>query len=114
MKKKIKENIINIGTGKDYTIKQYVKMLLKIMIPNKKIRIIFDLTKPNGTPKKVLDISLAKKYGWKPKIKFNQAILSTYKNFWKYSIEKYNCSNWRSRFCWIKFNILSNKKKVKI
>ena len=61
MKKKIKENIINIGTGKDYTIKQYVKMLLKIMIPNKKIRIIFDLTKPNGTPKKVLDISLAKK-----------------------------------------------------
>ncbi len=81
MKKKIKENIINIGTGKDYTIKQYVKMLLKIMIPNKKIRIIFDLTKPNGTPKKVLDISLAKKYGWKPKIKFNQAILSTYKNF---------------------------------
>tara|TARA_B100000900_G_scaffold403087_1_gene409737 strand:- start:506 stop:1438 length:933 start_codon:yes stop_codon:yes gene_type:complete len=81
MKKKIKENVINIGTGKDYTIKQYVKMTLKILIPNKKIKIKYDLTKPNGTPKKVLDISLAKKYGWMPKSKFNQAVISTYKDF---------------------------------
>ena len=81
MKNKIKENVINIGTGKDYTIKQYVKMILNILIPNKKIKIKYDLTKPNGTPKKVLDISLAKKYGWKPKSKFNQAVMSTYKDF---------------------------------
>tara|TARA_B100000035_G_scaffold311003_1_gene319780 strand:+ start:310 stop:1242 length:933 start_codon:yes stop_codon:yes gene_type:complete len=81
MKKKIKETVINIGTGKDYTIKQYVKMILNILIPNKKINIKYDLTKPNGTPKKVLDISLAKKYGWKPKSKFNQAVISTYKDF---------------------------------
>ena len=81
MENKIKENVINIGTGKDYTIKQYVKMILNILIPNKKIKIKYDLTKPNGTPKKVLDISLAKKYGWKPKSKFNQAVMSTYKDF---------------------------------
>jgi len=81
MNKKIKENLINIGTGKDYSIKQYVKMLLKILLPNKKIKIKYDYTKPNGTLRKVLDISLAKKYGWKPKSRFNKAVLLTYENF---------------------------------
>jgi len=81
MKKKVKESLINIGTGKDYTIKQYVKMLLNILMPNKKIKIKYDYTKPNGTLRKVLDISLAKKYGWKPKSKFEQAVILTYKKF---------------------------------
>ena len=81
MKKKVKESLINIGTGKDYTIKQYVKKLLKILVPNKKIKIKYDHTKPNGTLRKVLDISVAKKYGWKPKSKFDQAVLLTYEKF---------------------------------
>ena len=45
------------------------------------IKIKYDLSKPNGTPKKVLDISLAKKYGWKPKSNFKKAIKLTYKDF---------------------------------
>jgi len=81
MKKKVKESLINIGTGKDYTIEQYVKKLLKILVPNKKIKIKYDHTKPNGTLRKVLDISVAKKYGWKPKSKFDQAVLLTYEKF---------------------------------
>ena len=81
MKKKTADYLINIGTGKDYTIRQYVKKLLKILIPNKKVKIKYDLSKPNGTPKKVLDISLAKKYGWKPKSNFKKAIKLTYKDF---------------------------------
>mgnify|MGYP001170341614 CR=1 FL=1 len=81
MKKKIREDIINIGTGKDYTIKTYAKLLLKIINPNKKIKIIYDKTKPNGTPRKVLDISLAKKYGWKPKFKLKDAILKAYESY---------------------------------
>ena len=81
MKKKTDHYLINIGTGKDYTIRQYVQMLLKILIPNKKVKIKYDLSKPNGTPKKVLDISLAKKYGWRPKSNFKKAIELTYKNF---------------------------------
>ena len=81
MKKKTGDYLINIGTGKDYTIRQYVQMLLKILIPNKKVKIKYDLSKPNGTPKKVLDISLAKKYGWKPKSNFKKAIELTYKDF---------------------------------
>ena len=74
MKKKFKENIINIGTGKDYTINTYAQLIIDLICPNKKIKIIYDKTKPNGTPRKVLDISLAKKYGWKPKFKLKDAI----------------------------------------
>ena len=81
MNKKIKANIINIGTGKDYTIKDYAKLILKIIIPNKKIKIIYDLSKPNGTPRKVLDVSLAKSYGWKSKTNLKDAILKTYETY---------------------------------
>ena len=82
MNKKTKESLINIGTGKEYTIKEYAKRYLKILLPNKKINIKYDLTKPNGTPRKVLDISLAKKYGWRPKSDLNEAIIATYKDFY--------------------------------
>ena len=81
MKKKIKETVVNIGTGNDYTIKEYAKKILSQIIPNKKILIKYDLRKPNGTPRKVLDVSLAKKYGWCSKTKLNEAILKTYHNF---------------------------------
>ncbi len=82
MNKKTKESLINIGTGKEYTIKEYAKRYLKILLPNKKINIKYDLTKPNGTPRKVLDISLAKKYGWRAKSDLNEAIIATYKDFY--------------------------------
>ena len=83
MNKKVKETLINIGSGKDFTIKQYAQLMLNILIPKNKIKIGFDLSKPNGTPRKVLDISLAKKYGWRPKIKLKEAILKTYYNYIK-------------------------------
>ena len=82
-KKKIKETVVNIGTGKDYSIYQYAKLLLKIIISSKKIKIKYDLSKPNGTPRKVLDVSLAKKYGWKSRINLEKAIIKTYKVFLK-------------------------------
>ena len=81
MNKKIKETFINIGTGKDHTIKEYANMLLKIIYPEKKIKIKFDKTKPNGTPRKVLNIELAKKYGWVAKTDIKKAIEITYRDF---------------------------------
>ena len=81
MKKKTKEDIINIGTGKDYSIKEYAKILSNVILPNTMIKIKFDRSKPNGTPRKVLDISLAKKYGWKPKSNFKKSIMETYNFF---------------------------------
>ena len=83
MKKRVKHNLINIGTGKDQTINYFAKKFLKILIPEKKIFIKYDISKPNGTPRKVLDVSLAKKYGWKAKSNFNKSIIDTYNSFSK-------------------------------
>ena len=83
MKKKIKESLINIGTGKDFTIKEYANILIKIINPKKKTKIVFDKTKPNGTPRKVLNINLAKKYGWQAKTNIEQAIRITYQDYLK-------------------------------
>ena len=81
MNKKFKGSMINIGTGKDYSIKEYAKIILKLIIPNKKIKIKYDKSKPNGTPRKVMDVSLAKKYGWKSKIDLRKAIRLTYNDY---------------------------------
>ena len=83
MNKKVKESVINIGTGKDYSVKDYLKLMIKLIIPNKKIKIQYDKTKPNGTPRKVLDVSLAKKYGWRAKTTLKDSILKTYISYLK-------------------------------
>jgi len=83
MKKKTKHHLINIGTGKDFSIEYYAKKILKILIPNKKVMIKYEKSKPNGTPKKVLDVSLAKKLGWYAKSNFENSIIQTYKSFLK-------------------------------
>ncbi|OUU27099.1 MAG: GDP-fucose synthetase [Candidatus Endolissoclinum sp. TMED37] len=81
MNKKIKETVINIGTGKDTTIKNYLKIILKIAKIEKQTSIIYDHSKPNGTTRKVLDVSLAKKYGWIAKTNTVDALKKTYHEF---------------------------------
>ena len=83
MNKRIKNSIINIGTGKDYSIRYYANLMKKIILPNKKIFIKYDPSKPNGTLRKVLDVSQAKKYGWKSKISLKKAIIKTYQSYLK-------------------------------
>jgi len=83
MNKKLKETFINIGTGKDYSILNYAKLIIKLVVPDKKIKIKYDLSKPNGTPRKVLDVSLAKSYGWSYKNTLKEALYKTYKDFSK-------------------------------
>jgi GDP-L-fucose synthase len=79
MKIKTRESWINIGTGKDFTISQYAKIIMKYLKCNLKIK--FDNTKPNGSPRKLLDISVAKKYGWTAKTNLQSGFIKTYKNF---------------------------------
>ena len=79
---KIKHSLINIGSSKEYSIKVYANMILKILKINLKIK--FDNNKKyDGVYSKVLDTKIANKYGWKPKISFNEAILNTYKDLEK-------------------------------
>ena len=63
MNKKTKSSLINIGTGKDYSIKFYAELICSLIIKNKKIKIKYDKSKPNGVKRKLFDISLAKSYG---------------------------------------------------
>ncbi len=88
MNKKTKHSLINIGTGRDYSIKEYVKLFLETLIPQKKIKLIFQKSKPNGTPRKLMDVSLAKNYGWRSKINLKEAIINTYSSY--VNNEKYN------------------------
>ena len=68
--------IINIGYGKDISIKE-LSLLIKGII-NFKGEIVFDLTKPDGTHQKLLDISRMTNLGWKPKISLKNGISLTY------------------------------------
>jgi len=81
LNKKTKEAIINIGTGRDKKIIDYAKFIMKML--DYKVKIKFDNTKPNGVPRKLLDVSLAKKYGWKAKIDLETGFWKTYYSFIK-------------------------------
>jgi len=83
MNKKKKPTLINIGTGKDYTIEYYAKLIAKIILPKKNIIIKYDRSKPNGTQRKIMNVSLAKKLGWKYNIDLKKAIINTYQSYQK-------------------------------
>lgn len=67
--KNTKETLINIGSGEEKTITQFAKFIIKKF--KVKLKIKYDNNKPNGTPRKLLDSSIALKYGWKPNIDLN-------------------------------------------
>ena len=79
MKKKTKHFLINIGTGEEKSIKDYANFIIKKL--NLKVKIKFDKSKPDGVQRKVLDVSLAKKYGWKSKTSLNDGFDIAYKDF---------------------------------
>lgn len=80
--KKTTHSLINIGTSKEYSIKQIARKIVKIL--NLNIKIKFDNnSKFDGTKSKVLDTTIAKSYGWKPNISFEKAIVETYKDLVK-------------------------------
>ena len=81
MNKKTNHTLINIGSGIDHSIKYYTNFILKKL--KLKIPIKFDLTKPDGVKRKLLDITLAKKYGWEPKISLSDGFDRTYTEFIK-------------------------------
>jgi len=81
MNKKIKEPFINIGTGVEYKITWYVKFLMKKLNVNLKIKYLRN--RPDGMPRKCLDISLAKRYGWSSKYDLIKGFDLTYKDFIK-------------------------------
>ena len=77
--KKTKESLINVGTGNDRSIMNYAKFILKKM--NLRCKIVLDRSKSDGTPRKIIDSSISRKYGWFPKIDLNKGFNLTFKNY---------------------------------
>ena len=67
---------INVGTGKDVTIKELAETIRKVVGFMGDIE--WDTTKPNGTPRKVLNVDKIKSLGWEPKISLCRGIEKTY------------------------------------
>ena len=70
------EEIINVGTGKDITIKELATTIADVV--GFKGQIEWDTSKPNGTPRKVLNVDKIKSLGWEPKVSLKDGIEKTY------------------------------------
>ena len=70
---------LNVGTGIDITVRELASEVAKAV--NFKGQILWDNSKPDGTPKKQLNIEKIKMLGWEPKIKLSEGLKDTYYNF---------------------------------
>ena len=70
------EEIINIGTGEDVTIKELAEIIVDVTGYKNKYE--WDTSKPNGTPRKVMNVDKMKSLGWEPKINLREGIETTY------------------------------------
>jgi len=70
------ESHINVGSGTDLAIRELAMTIRDVVYPNAELE--FDTRKPDGTPRKVLDISRLKDLGWSPSIDLGDGVRSTY------------------------------------
>ncbi len=71
--------LINIGCGEDVTIRELAEMVQAAV--GFKGQLVFDKTKPDGTPRKLLDVSRLRKHGWKPETDLPEGITQAYQDF---------------------------------
>ncbi|WP_322974892.1 GDP-L-fucose synthase [Pedobacter sp. MR22-3] len=74
-------DIVNIGTGEDLTIKDLATSIAEAL--EYEGDLIFDVSKPDGTPRKLLDVSRIKNTGWQPKTGLPEGILLAYQDYLK-------------------------------
>ena len=70
---------LNIGTGEDVTIKEFAESVMHIV--GYKGKIVFDRSRPDGTPRKLLDVSKIRKLGWTAKTRLRDGLAQTYADF---------------------------------
>lgn len=75
----LSDNLYNIGTGKDITIKALAELIQQIT--GFKGQIIWDSSKPDGTPRKLMDVTKMTEAGWQSSIQLKEGIEDTYKWF---------------------------------
>ena len=76
MQKYDSEEIINVGSGVDVTIKELTEMIADVVGYTGKI--VWDTSKPNGTPRKVLNVDKIKSLGWEPTLDLKEGLRKTF------------------------------------
>jgi GDP-L-fucose synthase len=79
------DEIINVGTGEDLTIAELAALMGKVV--GYRGRITFDSSKPDGTPRKLLDVSRLHATGWRARITLEEGIRHTYEWYLAQSTE---------------------------
>jgi GDP-L-fucose synthase len=79
------EQIVNIGWGEDVTIRELAEMVMSVI--GYKGALAFDPTKPDGTPRKLLDVSRLRGLGWRPRISLKEGIAATYTWFKEHAVD---------------------------
>lgn len=87
MENGIDDGLYNVGTGTDVTIRELAETIMDVV--GFEGELVFDASKPDGTPRKLLDVSLLRSRGWSAKINLKEGIGRTYADF---------CSSVASRF----------------
>jgi GDP-L-fucose synthase len=76
--------IVNVGCGEDISIRELVELICEIVGFNGELT--FDATKPDGTPRKLLEVSKLNALGWRPKIQLREGIARTYEWFLEHEL----------------------------
>ena len=79
MEKGIREGLFNIGTGEDVTIRELAETVMSVV--GFKGEIMFDASKPDGTPRKLLDVDRMRKLGWQAQTSLRDGVAKAYADF---------------------------------
>lgn len=71
--------LVNIGTGEDVTIRELADLIAQVV--GFRGRFVYDRSKPDGTPRKVLDVSRLRALGWSPSVALRDGIADAYRDF---------------------------------
>lgn len=80
------ESTINVGTGEDVTIAELATMIRDVVYPEAKLE--YDLTKPDGTPRKLLDVSRLTALGWRSRIGLREGISDVYRWYCEFGVRR--------------------------
>jgi GDP-L-fucose synthase len=81
MEHQIPDGLFNIGTGEDLTIRELAQIVLKVVGANAEIK--FDASKPDGTPRKLLNVERLRNLGWESTTRLPEGIAAAYTDFLK-------------------------------
>jgi len=79
MEKGVKEDVFNVGTGSDVTIRELAETVIRVV--GFEGSVTFDTSRPDGTPRKLLDVSRLKSLGWVAKTGLQEGITRAYEDF---------------------------------